>query len=358
MSSTTNKSITMADLLAKHKTTFVKVNKGEILQAVITKLNTSEILVDIGAKTEALVLEKDKKILRSLLSSLKVGDKVTVSVLNPESDYGNPVVSLRRFNESRVWVRLENLLKTKEQVEVNVEESTKGGFLVATKDGISGFLPNSQTVFLENSGNLVGHTIKVLIIELNKPLKKVIFSQKATASSADFDKAVKSLKIGQKVEATIANIAPFGIFTTINVDKDNIVEGFVHISELSWEKVAVIPDTFKANDKIEVQIVNLDRDAKRVNLSIKKLVKDPFEEKLKAYKLDQKVTGIVSKVISSGVVVGLDDGVEGFIKKDKIPPTMTLKEGSSVNTTVSEVDVRKHRVVLIPVLTEKPLMYR
>ena len=84
----------MAELLAKHKTNFVKVSKGEILQGIITKLTSSEILVDIGAKTEGLVLEKDKKILKSLLSSLKLGSEVTVSVLNPESDFGNPVVSL------------------------------------------------------------------------------------------------------------------------------------------------------------------------------------------------------------------------------------------------------------------------
>lgn len=353
-----SKSTTMADLLKAAETKFVRVSKGEVLDGVITKLTSSEILVDIGAKTEGLVLEKDKKILKSLLSSLKVGDRVSVYVLNPESDMGNPVVSLRRFNDDRVWKRLEALQKEKEQLDGFVDESTKGGFLVSTQDGISGFLPNSQAVFLENAGNLVGKTIKVSVIELNRSSKKIIFSQKAGAGSEDFEKAVKTLTRGEKVSTTISNIAPFGIFTLIKT-KDNLaVEGFVHISEVSWEKIATIPDTFKQGDIIEAQILNFDKDSQRVNLSLKQLSKDPFEEKLKSYMPDQKVTGIVSKVLSSGVLVNLSEGIEGFIKKEKIPPTVKLNEGSSVNATVSEVDTKKHRVILVPVLMEKPIGYR
>lgn len=348
----------MAELLAKHQTNFVNVSKGQVLSGTITKLTSSEILVDIGAKTEALVLEKDKRILRSLLSTLKVGDKVTVAILNPESDYGNPVVSLRRFNDERVWEKLEELKKNKEQIEVTVDELTKGGFLVAAKDGVAGFMPNSQTSFLQNPQELVGKQIKVLVIELNKPLRKIIFSQKATVAGEEFDKATKNLKVGQTTEATISNIAPFGIFLSLTLADGSVIEGFVHISELSWEKLATVPEEFKPGEKVKVQVLGFDRETKRVNLSIKSLTKDPFEEKLKAYQADQKVSGSVTKVLSNGVLVRLEDGVEGFIKKEKIPPTVTFSDGSSVNATVVEVDTRRHRVVLVPVLTEKPLMYR
>lgn len=357
-SSKQSKPTTMADLLKAAQTQFVKVSKGEVLDGVVTKLTSSEILVDIGAKTEAVVLEKDRKIMRSLLSTLKLGDKVSVYVLNAESDMGNPVVSLRHFNDNRVWEKLEDLQKKKEQIDALVDDSTKGGFLISTNDGISGFLPNSQAVFLENAGNLVGKTIKVSVIELNRPSKKVIFSQKAGASSEDFEKAVKSLSRGEKIKTTVSNIAPFGIFTLIKT-KDNLsVEGFIHVSEITWEKLATVPDTFKQGDEIEVLITNFDKDSQRVNLSIKQLSKDPFEDKLKMYLVDQKVTGTVSKILSSGVLVELSDGVEGFIKKDKIPPTIKLSEGASVNTTVSEIDTRKHRVNLVPVLMEKPIGYR
>jgi ribosomal protein S1 len=358
LNSKSSKSTTMAELLASHKTTFVKVNKGEILSGTITKLTSSEILVDIGAKTEAVVLEKDKRILKSLLSSIKLGDKVTVAVLNPESDYGNPVVSLRRFNDDRVWKQLDALQKSKEPLPATVDESTKGGFLVSTKDGLSGFLPNSQTVFLENSQDLVGKTINVSVIELNRSARKIIFSQKAVMGSEDFEKAVKALKIGQKIEATISNVAPFGIFLSVKLPDKKTVEGFVHISEVSWERIVTIPDTFKAGEKIEAEILNFDKESQRVNLSIKKLVKDPFEEKLKSYVVDQKISGSVTKVLSNGVLVNVGEGIEGFIKKDKIPPTISYNEGSPVNTTVVEVDTRRHRLILVPVLTGKPIGYR
>ncbi|MEK7159865.1 MAG: S1 RNA-binding domain-containing protein [Patescibacteria group bacterium] len=349
---------TMADLMKSAQINFVKVSKGETLSGTVTKLTSSEILVDIGAKTECMVLEKDKRILRSLLSSLKLGDSVSVYVLNAESDFGNPVVSLRRFNDDRVWGKLEDLQKKKEQVDILVDDATKGGFLVSTKDGVSGFLPNSQAVFLENAEGLVGKTIKASVIELSRQAKKIIFSQKQGASSEDFEKAIKTLKQNDKITTTISNVAPFGIFTLIKTKDDAVVEGFVHISEISWEKIAAVPETFKQGDTIEAQILHFDKDSQRINLSIKQLIKDPFEEKLKSYKTDQKVTGVVSKVLSSGVLVNLSEGIEGFIKKEKIPPTVKLNEGSAVNATVLEVDTRKHRVILVPVLTEKPIGYR
>jgi small subunit ribosomal protein S1 len=357
-SQTSSKPQTMAELLATHKTSFVNVSKGQVISGVVTKLTSGEILVDIGAKTEAVVLEKDKRILKSLLSSIKIGDKVTVAVLNPESDYGNPVVSLRRFNDDRVWEKLEELKQNKEQIEVTVGELTRGGFLVSTKDGISGFLPNSQTTFLQNAEGLVGKEIKVTVIELNRPLRKVIFSQKATVAAEDFEKATKSLKVGQEVEATISNVAPFGIFLLIKLADKSSTEGFVHISEIAWEKLATIPESYKAGDKIKAKLIGFDRESKRVNLSIKALTTDPFAEKLKSYVSDQRVSGSISKVLSSGVLVNLETGVEGFIKKEKIPPTVSYNEGAPVTATVVEVDARRHRVILVPVLTEKPIGYR
>lgn len=350
------KATTMADLMKSVSAKFISPKKGEVLEGTITKLTSGEILVDIGAKTEALVLEKDRKILKSLLATLKVGDKVNVAVLNPESDFGNPVVSLRRFNENRVWEKLESIVKNKEQIEVTVDEATKGGFLISTKDGISGFLPNSQASFIEGSQASVGKTIKVSIIELNRSLKKVIFSQKTAGSSQEFEKIAKNLKRGQKVESTISNVASFGIFTLLDADGQQI-EGFVHISEIAWEKIPSVPATFKQGDKIEAEILGIDRDSKRVNLSIKRLLKNPFEEILKEFTPDKKVSGTVTKVLSTGVYVDLGDGLEGFIKKEKIPPTVKYSEGNSVETVVVEVD-KKQRVILAPVLKEKPIGYR
>src|SRR3990172_4400023 len=133
----------MAELMAKTQSSIRSFKKGEVVTGTITKLTSSEILIEIGAKTEAVVLEKDKNLLRSLLSTLKAGDKVNVSVLNPESDQGNPVVSLRRFMDEKHWGALDKLKNEEQTLEVVITELTKGGFLVTTTDGMSGFLPNS-----------------------------------------------------------------------------------------------------------------------------------------------------------------------------------------------------------------------
>src|SRR3989344_6235652 len=119
----------MAELMAKHQSSIRSFKKGEIVSGTITKLTASEILVDIGAKTEAVVLENDKNILQSLLNSLKVEDKVNVTVLNPESEEGNPVVSLRKFIDQRLWAELEKLQDDETVLEVTVNDLTKGGFL-------------------------------------------------------------------------------------------------------------------------------------------------------------------------------------------------------------------------------------
>lgn len=349
---------TMAELMASYKTAFVSPKKGDVLEGTITKLTSGEILVDIGAKAEAVVLEKDKTLLKKLLQSLKVGDKVNVFVLNPESDFGNTVVSLRRFIDDKLWNKLSELKDKKEPMDVVVNELTKGGFLVSTLDGIAGFLPNSQTVFLESSQNLVGKTIQAVIIEQNRLQKKIIFSQKATLGTEDFENAVKTLKKGAKVTATISNIAPFGIFASIETAKDKFVEGFIHISEISWENLVTIPDTFKTGDKIEAIVKDFDNQSKRVNLSLKALTLDPFEERAKNFAIDQKLSANVSRVTDGGVLFDLGNGVEGIIKKEKIPPTVSYQEGQNVNLTVSEIDKRRRKVVLTPVLKEKPIGYR
>lgn len=351
--SSKNKATSMAELMASYKTNFISPKKGEILEGTITKLTSSEILVDIGAKTQAVVLEKDRKILRSLLENLKVGDKVGVQVLNPESEHGNTVVSLRRFNEDKTWVKLEALLKSKEKVDAEIVSNTKGGFIVTTLDGASGFLPNSQVSLLPQNENLTGKTIKVSVIELSRPLKKVIFSQKAAIDTVEFERAAAKHKRADRLNSKIASIAPFGIFTIIG---DNL-EGFIHVSEISWEQLETVPEQYKVGDEVEAVVLGTEKTAKRINLSIKRLTENPYQEKLKQFSADTKVEGTVKEVTPARVTVDLGEGIEGIIKKEKIPPTVSFASGQTIQATVLEVD-RSGKVILAPVLKEKPIGYR
>lgn len=341
----------MADLMKSVQPPFVSLRKGENLEGIITKLTPSEILVDIGAKTEAQVLEKDKSNLRAILSTLKVGDKVQVSILNPESDFGNSVVSLRRFLDQKLWDKVAKLEKSKESLEILIKEETRGGFLVQTTDGVQGFLPNSHTVGVLKLGQKSSATL----LEFDKLQHKIIFSQKKIVGSDEFDKAAKSIKTGQKITSVISSIAPFGIFVSVG---PNFIEGFIHVSEISWEKVETVPESFKVGDKITAAVLGFDKKSSRVNLSIKRLTEDPFKEKLKAYTADKKVKGKITKVISSGLAVELEEGVEGFIKQEKIPIGSSFEEGSEISATVVSLDEKNHRVLLSPYLTKKTIGYR
>lgn len=353
----------MAELMAKKQPPIRSFKKGEVVSGTITKLSSSEILVDIGAKTEAVVLEKDKNLLRSLLSTLKVGDKVNVSVLNPESDQGNPVVSLRRFMDEKHWGKLDKLQKEEQTLEVTVTDVTKGGFLVITEDGMSGFLPNSQTILNDTPASFVGRKINVQILEINRPLNKIIFSQKAALGDEDFSKSTSQIKSGEIVDAQVSSNTPFGIFVSVKGIEQGALpgtdlEGFIHLSELSWDKIETAENYFKVGEKITAQVLGIDKDAKRVNLSIKRMTKDPFEEIVKEYATDKKVKGKITQISSLGITLDLGDGIEGLIKKDKVPPSTNYATGDELEGIVSEVDVRRHRVILTPVLKEKPIGYR
>src|SRR3989344_588378 len=357
----------MADLMKKvaaNKTPFVSPHKGDMLIGTITKLTSSEILVDINAKTEAVVLEKERNIMNKILSSYKVGDKVNVQILNPESDFGYPVVSLRRSVGDITWDRLAKLQKSQEPVELNLDMATKGGFLVTTSDGISGFLPNSHTSSLENPQGLIGRKIKVIVLENNRELNKIIFSQKQAMGPADFQKLIKDLKVGQKMDAVVSNVVPFGVFLSIPVGDSTptgagkLAEGFIHISEISWENIENLMDLYKTGDKITGVVLGFDKESRRVNLSLKRLLVDPFEKKLSEFTIDKKLKAKITKIISTGVLLDLGDNITGMIKKEKIPVKTTYKEGQEVDVTVSNVDKRRHRVEVAPVLTAKPIGYR
>lgn len=353
------KATSMAELMAKQAPSIKSFKKGDKVKGKITKLTKNEILVDVGAKTEAVVLEKDRVILTTILTSLKVGDSVEVSILNPESDQGNPVVSLRRFVDEKVWGGIEKLRDEKKVLDITINEHTKGGFLVITDDGVSGFLPNSQIILNDTPASFVGKKLKAVILEINRTLHKVIFSQKAATSDADFSEAVKGIKVGDTVDVVVSNTTTFGVFVSIKnpANSEQATEGFIHLSELSWDRIESAERIYKAGEKIKAQVTGIDKDGKRINLSVKKLTKDPFEELSASFEVDKKVKGEVKQLGSVGVIVDLGE-VEGLIKKDKIPPSSKYSVGESIEAIVSEIDTRRHRIILLPALKEKPMGYR
>ena len=360
-SSNTNKASSTAELMARQKAQPISLKRGDIVKGTIKKLTRLEILLNINAKSDALVLERDKKLLNRMLKTLKVGDEVTVTVLNPESDTGSPLVSLRKFIGDIAWQELEALQKKGEQFSVTVVESTKGGYVVAMDNGLSGFLPFSHASYLQGQQLSPGQKVKASLLEIIKQENKIIFSQKSMVGNEEFITISKKYKVGQKISATVTNITPFGVFAGIQVadtQPPKTIDGLIHISEISWKKVDDISSLYKTGEILEVVIIGFDTQTKRFDLSIKRLTQDPFDEVAKQFPIDTKVTGSVSKVSDGNVYVSLAEGIEGVIRKEKIPPNVSYQEGSSITVTIADIDKRRHRIDLVPVLLEKPIGYR
>lgn len=357
--SSTGPAATMAELMAKQTKTPVVLHRGDSIKGKITKLTKNEILINIEGKSEAVVFEKDPRVVRSLLSMLKVGDEVQALVLHAESDTGQPVLTLRRYIENKLWDNFAKLQEDHEKINVTITDSTKGGYLVTTDGGANGFLPQSYVT--SQQGSLTpGKTIAVSIIELNKADNKIIFSQKHAMTDEEFSALIKGFKVGQKITTTVLQVTSFGIFVGLpfETQTDVSIDGLIHISEVSWEKVDDLAGKYSTGDKVDVSIIGIDKEAKRIDLSIKRLTEDPFAKLKEQFPVDKKVSGKVLRVEDGNVIVDLGEGTEGMIKKEKVPPTTTYSEGQSINVTVASIDARRRRIELTPVLTEKPLTYR
>lgn len=156
-------------------------------------------------------------------------------------------------------------------------------------------------------------------------------------------------------------MTPFGLFVTLPFKKgktEESLEGFIHVSEIAWEKVEDLTAEYTAGQKIQANVNRFDTESRRINLSVKRMTKDPFEALMDKYPVDKKVTGTVKKVEESGITVEFEDDIEGVIKKDKIPPTTKYEVGQKITATVAEHDKKRHKINLVPVLLEKPLGYR
>jgi ribosomal protein S1 len=259
--------------------------------------------------------------------------------------------------DERQWGSLEKLRNDEVVMEVEVTDITKGGFLVQSPEGYAGFLPNSQTILNSNPQSFLGKKIKAVILELNKPLHKIIFSQKAAMGDEEFSKITKSLKVGDKIDAVVNSTASFGVFVSLE-SGGNSLEGFIHLSELSWDRKETAEGAFKVGETIKAQVIGIDKDAKRVNLSVKRMSEDPFAAVSKEFTPDKKIKGKISKITSLGLSIDLGSGVEGLVKKEKVPANSSYSVGDEIELTVSEVDERRHRIILSPVLKEKPICYR
>jgi len=307
-------SITMDELLAGADDSVKQLTQGEAIVGTILSIRKHEVLVDLGAQGIGLVPRREVGFSRAL----NIGDEVTASIVDAELDNGYSLLSLRKAAKDRGWDEVAAKMENGDIIEVSPYDANRGGLLVE-HDGVRGFLPVSQLSaehyprvgssdkdeILQRLNVLIGQTLKVRILDCDRKANKLIFSEKEAIKdglSARFEK----LTVGDSVKGVVTGVVDFGIF--VNVEG---IEGLVHISEISWERVNNPNDYVKVGQTIDAKIIAIDKD--RLSLSIKQLSQDPWMTEVDQFKPGDKVEGTVTRITPFGAFIQISPAVEALV---------------------------------------------
>lgn len=345
----------MDALVAEAGKELIPIREGKTIEATVLAVSRQRVLVDIKGFALGFVPERE---FSSTVMDLKAGDSITAYVLLAENDDGYAVLSLKRADRERHMSALDAAYQKKETVSVRVKDANRGGLLVEFGN-IEGFLPVSQLAsahYPKVGGDrdaiqgrlkgLVGSPLDVKVINFDPRANKLIFSEKA-AGDALAEERAGELPIGQKLSGTVTGIVDFGLFVRVND-----VEGLVHISEVSWDRVTNLRELFTPGLQVEVMVTDVE--GGRVSLSMKRLMPDPWLEKTQGLMAGQAVSGPVVKLTSFGAFIevapdatGLahisEFGLEG---DQKLSDVLTVGEAASF--VVKSIDAAQHRINLVP----------
>lgn len=331
----------MARLLGKASVKVKRLRPGEVVEGEIISKKRDGLILDIGAKAEGIVSDRELED----GAKLKEGDKILVTVLQAEGDCGYILLSQRKAAPERDWHRLEKLLEMGESTEVEILGPNRGG-VVARYSSHRGFIPFShlslKNKMAANAGKLTGKILMVKVLELDRETGRIVFSERDALSDKERQAEVKEIakvKIGEVFDGEVTAIAPFGVFV-----KFDSLEGMVHVSELSWEKVSDPGQQFKVGDGLKVQVIEVGKEEGKIMLSHKRTLPNPWEEVGERYPEGTKVKGKVTKITDFGAFVKLEPGVEGLIHVTET--TGPLAEGDKVEARVIGVDPARQRLAL------------
>ena len=365
---------TMEELLAEQDSDIKSFKHGDVVEGQVVRIDKDEILVDIGAKSEGVVSN------RELFGrhgegqpALAIGDTVLVYVLQPESPEGHVVLSLRRAGLERKWRAMQEQFEAGVIIEAPVIDHNKGGLIVDC--GIRGFVPISQIVdfprrpqndqprdaaqeIAEKLMPFVGRKLRLKILEVNRKANRLILSEKVALYEErreKRDELFSSLQVGQKVTGTVRSIAPFGVFIDLGG-----IDGLVHKSELSWNKVNNPESGYHVGEEVEAEVIDINHERGRISLSIRRLQPDPWHSTVADFKVGDIIDGTVTKLVNFGAFVRVRDGLEGLIHISELShqrvahPGDVVHEGQSLKLKIISLDSERHRLGLSLKQAEEP----
>ncbi len=363
--------MTMAQLLDDPSNEVKSLKHGDVVEGTVVRIDPDEILVDFGGKSEGVVSNRELMSRRGprdgdeTRQELKVGDEVLVYVLQPESPEGHAVLSLRRAGLERKWRAMQERFDAGEIVEARVIDHNKGGLIVDL--GVRGFVPISQIVdfprrprdeqprdaaqeIAEKLQPFVGRTLRLKILEVNRKANRLILSEKVALYEErreKRDELFSSLQVSQRVQGTVRSIAPFGVFIDLGG-----IDGLVHKSELSWNKVNNPETAYAIGDEVEAEVIDINHERGRISLSIRRLQPDPWQESVAKYTIGDVIAGTVTKLVNFGAFVRVEEGLEGLIHISELSnqrvahPGDVVKEGDTLNLKIISLDSERHRLGL------------
>jgi small subunit ribosomal protein S1 len=330
-----------------------ELNTGDVVEGEVSSIKKHEIWVDLGARGTGIVMRREI----GHGQTLELGQTVTISVIDPEMEEGYALLSMKRAVKDRGWDELQRAFDANEIVEIVPYDANRGGLLVEL-EGIRGFLPVSQLAaghyprvsgadkdeILQKLNALTNQTLRARILDVSRKDNKLIFSEKEAVKD-DMAARFAELKVGDEVEGIVTGVIDFGAF--VNVDG---IEGLIHISEISWERVDNPRNYVKVGETVKAKIIAIDKD--RLSLSLKQMQEDPWLGEVKAFKKGDNVEGKITRITPFGAFVQISPSVEALVHvsemgdEDNVDPEKIFQLNEKKQFKVLDIDTENRKIAL------------
>jgi len=337
--------------LFENSETQQNVKPGVLLMGTVVSMNREKAIINVGLKSEGFISLNEFKDARGELE-IAEGDVVEVALESIDDGLGHTLLSREKAKRIKMWKELESAMQSKEVVKGFVTGSVKGGLTVEI-GVIKAFLPGSLVDErpVKDFDFLLGQEIEALVIKMDEVRNNIVISRKAVmqeVNSADREALIESLDAGKDVEGVVKNLADYGAFIDLGG-----VDGLLHITDISWQRVNHPSEKLSIGDKIKVKILSYDKEKMRVSLGLKQLTPSPWDNISERLPIGKKVAGVVSNLTDYGAFVRVEDGVEGLVHVSEMDwtnanarPSKFVKLGQEVDVVVLDVQESKHRISL------------
>ena len=349
----------MAELLDDHEPS-KPLRRGDVVEAEVMRVDQEGILVNFGHKYEGVVPPREmRSITPEKLLEFQAGEDIFVYVIRPDSEDGQAILSLDRARGEEGWRTLQKSMDNAETIEGLVRGVNRGGAVVEV-EGIEGFIPMSQLAPIARDSDggsqeevlaqRIGESVRLKLLELDRRRRRVILSERLALQEIREerkDKLLGELQEGEVRRGRVSGIASFGAFVDLGG-----ADGLIHISELSWESVQTPEEVVHAGDELDVYVLKVDRGARKIALSLRRLQPTPWDTIADRYQVGQLVAATVTRLTSFGAFARVEDSVEGLIHISEISdemighPKEVVKEGDSLTLKILKIEPERRRLGL------------